>query len=75
MSSDNYYVVGPHPDGGYGVAMGFMSEWETAEEDPKITSTSLRFDTVDAAWDYATGEYSEYGVFKVLDESADAAEA
>ena len=75
MSSDNYYIVGPHPDGGYGVAMGFMSEWDTSEEDPKITSTSPRFDTEDAAWDYAINEPAEYGVFKVLDESVDTTEA
>ena len=85
MSSDNYYVIRNHPDGGFAAVMGFASDdggymwddeaddyaydengeqiedpnWEPYRVDPKRHSS---FETVREAHDWASSQYSEYGV-------------
>jgi len=64
VSSDNYYLIRKHPDGGYLVTCEFVSE-----ESPLTTAEVLawhtgheRYATLAEAQEYAYGEYSEYGV-------------
>jgi hypothetical protein len=74
MSADNYYMIRRHPAGGYAAVMGFASdiegdwvlrgeEWVRVDEyeDP-VRSTQPSFPTIQAAFDWATEQYSEYGV-------------
>ena len=61
MSADNFYVIRKHPQGGYAAVMGFASD--ESEESPEVRSNHHQsFATVSDALDYASGEYSEYGV-------------
>ena len=57
MSSDNFYVVGHHPLGGYAVEQFFASD-----EDSVITIEARRFSTLSDAMAYAKQQYSEYGI-------------
>jgi hypothetical protein len=58
MSADNYYLVLPHPEGGFGVAMGFASD----NTMPELLSTDERYPTIDHALHAYDQEYSEYGI-------------
>lgn len=58
MSSDNYYLICAHPDGGYAAAMGFMSDNE-----PVAASADNRsFSTIAQAGAWAEKQDSEYAV-------------
>jgi hypothetical protein len=45
MSADNYLLVRRHPDGGFGVTMGFASN----DEEPEVDAFSTRYDSVTEA--------------------------
>ena len=59
MSADNFYLVTTHPTSGFAVLMGFASN-----EDEVLTASEKdkSYPTLKEAVDYATSEYSEYGV-------------
>jgi hypothetical protein len=67
MSSDNFYVIRKHPQGGFAYAMGFAShdlvDDETFDMDLAIHKNSIVFETFDEAMDAALGLDAEYGVF------------
>lgn len=58
MSADNYYVIKLDANKKFVPVMGFESD----DYEPDIRDRDPRFDTFDAAYDYAEGDYSEYGV-------------
>lgn len=58
MSSDNYYLVRIHPEGGFGITMGFASDNYL----PEVTATNEIFDSIEDALLTAASEYPEYGV-------------
>jgi hypothetical protein len=59
VSSDTYYVVRRHPDGGYAAVLGFASD----ERYPIVVPHHHQsWPTIQAAFDYATQSGSEYGV-------------
>lgn len=58
MSSDNYYLIRNHPNGGFAVVMGFSSDSNA----PSATEDSKQFETIDDAADSVANEYSEYGI-------------
>ena len=62
MSADNYLYVTTHPNGGYGLAMGFDSD----EKAPVVNEQSEEFGTLEgaikAAHEETSREYYEYGV-------------
>lgn len=59
MSSDNYYVIRKHPDGGFAAVMGFASDDET----PRVNRRRhASYPTVDAAAESVSDEYTEYGI-------------
>lgn len=61
MSADNYYIIRKDVHGLFVPVMGFAS----ADEDgyvPRIESRDARFTTLNEAIDYASNDYSEYGV-------------
>lgn len=65
MSSDNYYSIRLHPDGGYCAVMGFMSDVDDDDEVivPDATRDHCSFATVDEAIDEALkNPICEYGV-------------
>ena len=66
MSADNYYLIRKHPKGGYIVTNEFfsviLSGRETTEEVLERHPNILRYDTLEAAQEYANSEYAEYGV-------------
>lgn len=57
MSSDDYWLIGKHPSGGWGAAHGFASSPFT----PVIKKEDRRFDSCETALFYATEMGSEYG--------------
>lgn len=59
MSADNYYSIRIHPLGGFAAVMGFASNEEGV---PAAYKSDVQFSDVEAALDWAMGEYSEYGV-------------
>jgi hypothetical protein len=67
MSSDNFYVVRKHPDGGYTYVMGFAShdveKDGSFKYDLPVGKGSTRYTTFDDALNSALEDYSEYGVF------------
>jgi hypothetical protein len=67
VSSDNFYVIRKHPEGGFAYAMGFAShdivDDETFDMDLAIHKNSIAFKTFDDAMDAALGLEAEYGVF------------
>jgi hypothetical protein len=58
MSADNYYVIKLDSNKKFVPVMGFESD----DYGPEITDRDPRFDTFDEAYDYAEGDYAEYGV-------------
>lgn len=66
MSSDNFYVVRKHPEGGFTYIMGFASN--DVEKDGSfrydlpIRSGAVKYKTFDDALNAALEDYSEYGV-------------
>jgi len=65
MSSDNFYFVGKHPEGGFGVTMGFASD----NDEIVISRDDPKFDSFREAKEFAHAQYSEYGV--ILSEEID----
>lgn len=61
MSADNFYIVKPHPSGGFTFVQGFASG---EEEGPWLIPTEehCQWPTVAKALAAAMREYSEYGV-------------
>lgn len=57
MSADNYYVVLPHPDGGFTPVMGFASD----EQGPTVRADAVAFETPLEALNAVVDEYAEYG--------------
>jgi hypothetical protein len=59
MSADNYYLIRKHPDGGFVALMGFMSDEDEPQVDPKreydIYTSPVH------ALDAVSREYTEYG--------------
>lgn len=66
MSSDNYFVVRKHPEGGYTYVMGFESDPLNTENnifvDIKVKDTDPIFTDYEDALNAALSDYSEYGV-------------
>jgi len=66
MSSDNYFVVRKHPDGGYTYVTGFESDYANTESnifvDIKVRDTDPIFTDYEDALNAALSDYSEYGV-------------
>jgi len=60
MSADNYYVILPHPNGGFAAVMGFASDYD--DEPLEADSGMHSFPTLSEAYDFASSEYTEYGV-------------
>lgn len=67
MSSDDFYVVRKHPDGGFTYVMGFAShdidDDETLNIDLAVQKNSISFKTFDEAMNAALELSAEYGVF------------
>lgn len=63
MSADNFYIVRKHPLGGFAAVMGFASDTDENDEQimPEAEINDKQFDKWQDAWNYALGEYSEYG--------------
>lgn len=66
MSSDNFYVVRKHTDGGFTYVVGFASH-DVDEDgafnlDLPINQNSKQYKTFDEALTAALEDYSEYGV-------------
>lgn len=59
MSADNIMIVRYHPKGGFGVAMGFLSDDNYM--DATVHEGSEQFPTPQAAMRFAETQYSEYG--------------
>lgn len=57
MSADNYFVVRPHPGGGFTPIMGFASD--DRDRAPQMTDPS--FATPEEALSAVLNEYAEYG--------------
>jgi hypothetical protein len=66
MSSDNYFVVRKHPEGGYTYVMGFESDYENNEShvfvNIKVKDSDPIFTDYEDALNAALADYSEYGV-------------
>jgi len=71
VSSDNFYWINKHPDGGYAVEQGFASD----EEDFTFTDRCTKFKSYKEAQKYAYLEYSEYGVVDLIEEPERASQA
>lgn len=63
MSSDNYWVVVPNPDGGFSPVMGFASsdEYLDPEDVPVPGVGAPVFETAEAALASVLGDWAEYG--------------
>ena len=63
MSSDNYWVVVPNPDGGFSPVMGFASgdEYLDAEDVPVPRVGAPVFETPMDALNSVISDYAEYG--------------
>jgi hypothetical protein len=66
MSSDNFYVVRKHTEGGFTYVMGFASqdvdEDGTFNLDLPVNKNNKQYKTFDEALTAALEDYSEYGV-------------
>jgi hypothetical protein len=58
VSADNYYRICRHPKGGFAAIMGFMSNGHTREANDK----DHQFVTWQEAYNYASRDYTEYGI-------------
>jgi hypothetical protein len=67
MSSDNFYVVRKHPEGGYTYITGFASfdinKDGSFKYDLPVNNNNVKYKTFDDALNAALEDYSEYGVF------------
>jgi hypothetical protein len=69
MSSDNYFVVRKHPDGGYTYVTGFDSDTRNNREtgqnylDIPVRKWNTRYRTYERALESALEDFSEYGVW------------
>jgi len=63
MSADNFYIIRKHPLGGYAAVMGFASDTDENDEQimPEAEITDKQFEKWQDAWNYALGQYAEYG--------------
>jgi hypothetical protein len=63
MSADNYWIVVPHPDGGFSPVMGFASsdEYLDAEDVPVPRVGAPVFATAQEALASVWDDYAEYG--------------
>lgn len=56
MSSDNYFIIRRHPEGGFAAVMGLASD-----ETPTVNPVHHKsFPTIRAAVEYADSQYSKY---------------
>jgi hypothetical protein len=58
VSADNYYRICRHPRGGYAAIMGFMSNGCVRE----VIEKDHCFATWQEAYNYASRDYTEYGI-------------
>jgi hypothetical protein len=66
MSSDNYFVVRKHPEGGYTYVMGFESDYENLGDnifvDINVKDTDPIYTDYEDALNAALEDMCEYGV-------------
>jgi hypothetical protein len=60
MSSDDFYLIRKHPNGGFAAVHGFASDKNKNELE--ATTKHLQFKTKNDALNYGLNKYPEYGV-------------